>query len=240
MVACVSQTAENSKPRAPWKLVLIILIVGAALVLAVKFDIRELLRSTLAWIGNLGAWGPLLFIAIYIVASVLFIPASVLTLGAGALFGIVRGSLYVIIGATLGATAAFLVGRYLARDSVARRIEANPKFKAIDEAVGREGGKIVLLTRLSPIFPFNLLNYAFGVTKVGLRSYFVASALGMIPGTIMYVYIGSLAGMVATGGTRARTPAEWALLAFGLLATIAVTIVITRAARSALQARITG
>src|SRR5207302_6285236 len=110
------------------------------------------------------------------------------------------------IGATLGATAAFLVGRYLARDWVAHRIEANQKFKAIDQAVGREGGKIVLLTRLSPIFPFNLLNYAFGVTQVTLRSYFLASAVGMIPGTILYVYIGSVAGMVAAEGTHARTP----------------------------------
>ena len=160
--------ARDEKPKAQGllKFLLITVLVGVALILALKFDPRELLRSTLAWIGNLGAWGPLLFIAIYIVASVLFIPASVLTLGAGALFGIVRGSLYVIIGATLGATAAFLVGRYLARDWVARQIEANQKFKAIDQAVGREGGKIVLLTRLSPVFPFNLLNYAFGVTQV--------------------------------------------------------------------------
>ena len=234
--------ARDEKPKGQGllKFLLITVLVGVALVLVLKFDPRELLRSTLAWIGNLGAWGPLLFIAIYIVASVLFIPASVLTLGAGALFGIVRGSLYVIIGATLGATAAFLVGRYLARDWVARQIEANQKFKAIDQAVGREGGKIVLLTRLSPVFPFNLLNYAFGVTQVTLRSYFLASAIGMIPGTILYVYIGSVAGMVAAEGTRARTPAEWGLLVFGLLATIAVTILITRAARTALQARITG
>src|SRR6266478_2052170 len=98
MVACVDQTAQSSKPRAPWKLALIMLLAVAAMVLAVKFDIRELLRSTLTWIGNLGPWGPLLFIAIYVVASVLFIPASVLTVGAGALFGIVRGSLYVIVG----------------------------------------------------------------------------------------------------------------------------------------------
>ena len=234
--------ARDEKPKGQGllKFLLITVLVGVALVLVLKFDPRELLRSTLAWIGNLGAWGPLLFIAIYIVASVLFIPASVLTLGAGALFGIVRGSLYVIIGATLGATAAFLVGRYLARDWVARQIEANQKFKAIDQAVGREGGKIVLLTRLSPVFPFNLLNYAFGVTQVRLRSYFLASAIGMIPGTILYVYIGSVAGMVAAEGTRARTPAEWGLLVFGLLATISVTILITRAARTALQARITG
>src|SRR5437588_1759664 len=134
MVRPVNAAEEKTKTRTVLKFALITLLVGAAVVLAVKFDVRELLRSTLAWIGNLGAWGPLLFIAIYIVASVLFIPASVLTLGAGALFGIVRGSLYVIIGATLGATAAFLVGRYLARDWVARQIEANQKFKAIDQA----------------------------------------------------------------------------------------------------------
>lgn len=226
--------------KAFWlKLISIILFAGLAVLLATQFNLRDLLREGLERIGHLGAWGPVIFILVYIVASVLFLPASVLTIGAGALFGIVRGSLYVIVGATLGATAAFLVGRYLARDWVSHRLERNEKFKAIDEAVGREGIKIVLLTRLSPVLPFNVLNYAFGVSKVDLRSYVVASAIGMLPGTLMYVYIGALAGDVAiASGEHQKTPAEWTLLTIGFIATIAVTILITRVARAALRSKI--
>ncbi|MDY7014823.1 MAG: TVP38/TMEM64 family protein, partial [Cyanobacteriota bacterium] len=140
-------------------------------------------------------------------------------------------------GATAGATAAFLVGRYLARDWVAKKIEGNKKFRAIDEAVGREGLKIVLLTRLSPVFPFNLLNYAYGITGVSLKDYVIGS-VGMIPGTIMYVYIGSLAGSLATVGTEAQ-PAnptlQWAIRIVGLIATVAVTLYVTKVARKALE-----
>src|SRR5713101_9125682 len=179
------------------KVLLIVLVAVAILYGAHRLGAGPVLKNALDWIRGLGALAPVAFIAIYIAACVLFLPGSILTIGAGVIFGVVRGSIYVSIAATLGATAAFVVGRYFVRDWIARKLEGNAKFKAIDEAVGREGGKIVLLTRLSPIFPFNLLNYAFGVTKVRLRSYFFASAIGMIPGTIMYVYIGSVAGMVA-------------------------------------------
>jgi uncharacterized membrane protein YdjX (TVP38/TMEM64 family) len=151
---------------------------------------------------------------------------------------VVRGSIYVSIAATLGATAAFLVGRYFARDWVARKLEGNAKFKAIDEAVGREGWKIVLLTRLSPVFPFNLLNYAYGLTRVTLRDYFFASWAGMIPGTILYVYIGSLSSDLAGAGTAsggARTPAGWALDAVGFIATVAVVVYVTRIGSRALR-----
>ena len=120
------------------------------------------------------------------------------------------------------------------------KIVGNEKFKAIDEAVGTEGWKIVLLTRLSPIFPFNLLNYAFGLTKVSLKHYFFASWVGMIPGTIMYVYVGSLAGDLAKlgAGQRTRTTGEWILYGVGLLATLGVTVFVTRIARKALAARV--
>ncbi|HAA31457.1 MAG TPA: TVP38/TMEM64 family protein, partial [Cyanobacteria bacterium UBA8553] len=137
-----------------------------------QFNLQELLRNALQWIENLGQKGAIAFILIYIVATIAFLPGSILTLGAGAIFGVVLGSIYVFIGATLGATAAFLIGRYLVRDWISKKIESNNNFKAIDEAVGQEGFKIVLMTRLSPVFPFNLLNYAFGVTGVSLRDYF--------------------------------------------------------------------
>jgi uncharacterized membrane protein YdjX (TVP38/TMEM64 family) len=204
------------------------------------FNPQELLRSALEWVNGLGAMGAIAFIAIYTAATVAFFPGSILTLGAGVLFGVGWGSLYVFWGATLGATAAFLVGRYLARGWVSRKIAGNTKFHAIDEAVGREGLKIVLLTRLSPIFPFNLLNYAYGVTGVSLKDYVLAS-IGMIPGTIMYVYIGSLAGSIATLGTGSQptNPSiQWAIRIIGFVATVAVTVYVTRIARNALAATV--
>ncbi|KAF0172910.1 MAG: hypothetical protein FD161_3914 [Limisphaerales bacterium] len=199
------------------------------------FDVRGLLRDGLVAVEQLGPWGPVLFVVIYVLACVLFIPGSVLTLGAGAVFGVVWGSVYVSLASTLGATASFLVGRYLARRWVARKIAGNATFAAIDQAVAAEGWKIVGLTRLSPVFPFTLLNYAFGVTRVGLRDYVLASWIGMMPGTVMYVYLGSLAR--AGAGGQQKSPAEWALYGVGLAATIAVTVVITRIARQALARR---
>ncbi len=206
---------------------------------AYYFDVPTHLKSVLDRIAELGPWGPVLFIALYITVTVMLLPGSILTLGAGFVFGVVRGSIFVSIAATLGATAAFLVGRYLARDWVAKKIEGNEKFAAVDQAVAQEGWKIVGLTRLSPIFPFNLLNYAFSVTKVSLRDYFFASWIGMMPGTVMYVYIGSLAGDLATLGAeeRTRSAGEWALYVVGLLATVAVTVYVTRVARAALERR---
>jgi uncharacterized membrane protein YdjX (TVP38/TMEM64 family) len=203
----------------------------------IGFNPQAWLRNALEWIDSLGAIGAIAFILLYIISTVAFLPGSILTLGAGVVFGLVLGSFYVFIGATLGATAAFLVGRYLARGWVAKKIEGNQKFKAIDRAVGREGLKIVLLTRLSPIFPFNLLNYAYGVTGVSLKDYVIGS-VGMIPGTIMYVYIGSLAGNLATIGTEAQ-PAnptvQWTIRIVGLIATVAVTLYVTKIARKALE-----
>ncbi|MBE9170548.1 TVP38/TMEM64 family protein [Pleurocapsales cyanobacterium LEGE 06147] len=203
----------------------------------VGFNPQQWLRNALQWIDSLGAVGAIAFILLYIIATVAFLPGSILTLGAGVVFGLVLGSFYVFIGATLGATAAFLVGRYLARGWVAKKIEGNQKFRAIDRAVGREGFKIVLLTRLSPIFPFNLLNYAYGVTGVSLRDYFIAS-VGMIPGTIMYVYLGSLAGSLAAVGTEAQPDnpvVEWTIRIVGFIATVAVTLYVTKIARKALE-----
>ncbi|MBW4613495.1 MAG: TVP38/TMEM64 family protein [Desmonostoc vinosum HA7617-LM4] len=202
-----------------------------------SFNPQAVLRDALQWIDGLGTVGYLAFIAIYIIATVAFLPGSILTLGAGFVFGVVWGSLYVFVGATLGATAAFIVGRYLARGWVARKIADNKKFAAIDRAVGKEGLKIVLLTRLSPIFPFNLLNYAFGITGVSLKDYLIGS-VGMIPGTIMYVYIGSLAGNLAMIGTETQPTnptVQWAIRVIGLIATVAVTVYITRIARKALE-----
>lgn len=231
---------KNQPSSNKLKLIFGILSIIALIVGAKFFNLQGILKDSLELIANLGPWGPVAFILVYILATVLFIPGSLLTLGAGVLFGVVWGSIWVSIASTLGATCAFIVGRYLTRDWVSKQIESNEKFKAIDEAVAVEGWKIVGLTRLSPIFPFNLLNYAFGVTQVSLKDYFFASWIGMMPGTIMYVYIGSLAGNLAALGTqgRSRTIGEWVLYAVGLVAAIAVTVYITRIAKKALDERI--
>jgi uncharacterized membrane protein YdjX (TVP38/TMEM64 family) len=197
---------------------------------------NEMFAQALEWVEQLGAIGPIIFILIYIASCVLFIPGSALTLGAGAIFGVVKGSIIVSIASTLGATAAFLVGRYVARDWVARKIEKNDKFKAIDQAVAGEGWKIVGLTRLSPVFPFSLLNYAYGLTNVSFRDYVLASWIGMMPGTIMYVYLGSLARLGVEAGQASK--AQMAIKIVGLLATIVVTVYVTRIARRALNQKI--
>ncbi len=220
-----------------WKWLVYVGIVVALLAAAKYFHVQDLLKQALDWVGQLGPWGPILFIGIYVVATLLFIPGSVLTLGAGAVFGVLWGSIYVSIASTLGATCAFLVGRYLARDAIASRIAGNERFAAIDRAVANEGWKIVGLTRLSPVFPFTLLNYGFGITRVKLGHYILASWIGMMPGTVMYVYLGSLAK--AASGERTRTTGEWLLYGIGLLATVAVTIFVTRIAKKSLAKQIT-
>jgi uncharacterized membrane protein YdjX (TVP38/TMEM64 family) len=219
------------------KILLIVIGIIAVLYGAHRVGAGPWLTNALDWIRGLGALAPIVFIAMYIAACVAFVPGSILTIGAGVIFGVVRGSIYVSIAATLGATAAFLVGRYLARDWVRSRLEGNAKFKAIDEAVGKEGWKIVFLTRLSPVFPFNLLNYAYGLTRVTLRDYFFASWAGMIPATVMYVYIGSISGDLAraAGGGGTRTPLEWALTAVGFIATVAVVVYATRIGARAIR-----
>jgi uncharacterized membrane protein YdjX (TVP38/TMEM64 family) len=189
------------------------------------------------WVDGLGPIGPVAFIAGYALGVVAFVPGSVLTLAAGAIFGVLEGTAYVFVAATLGATGAFLVCRYLARRAVERRLQGNQRFAAIDRAIGAEGRKIVFLLRLSPVFPFNLLNYALGLTRVRLADYVVAS-LGMIPGTLLYVYSGKLAGEVAAvagGADVERGAGYFAVLGLGFIATVAVTVAVTRIARRALE-----
>ncbi len=188
------------------------------------------------WVNGLGFWGPAVFVLGYAIAVVAFVPASLLTLGAGAIFGIVHGVIYVFVAATVGSCLAFLVSRYLARSAVERKIEGKPKFSAIDRAVAAEGLKIVFLLRLTPAVPFNLLNYALGLTRVRFTDYAIAS-IGMLPGTFLYVYSGKLAGDVAALAGNPEVAKGWAyysVLALGLVATLAVTMVVTRSARRAL------
>lgn len=201
------------------------------------FHVQEIITNTLTWVNSLGSVGAIAFIIIYIITTIALIPASFLSLGAGVVFGVVFGSLYVLVGSILGSVAAFLIGRYFARDWIAKKIKGNRKFRAIDEAVGKEGFKIVTLTRLSPIFPFILLNYLYSITGVSLKDYILGS-VGMIPGIITFVYIGSLGESIATLGTGTPTTnqaLEWTIRIIGLMATVAVTVYVTKIARRALE-----
>jgi uncharacterized membrane protein YdjX (TVP38/TMEM64 family) len=200
------------------------------------------LPEFVAWVEGLGAWGPVVFIAGYVAATVALAPGAVLTLAAGAIFGLARGVIYVFIAATLGSSAAFLVSRYAARSAIERRLAGNERFAAIDRAIGAHGRRIVFLLRLSPVFPFNLLNYALGLTRVRFVDYLAAS-IGMLPGTVLYVYYGTVIGSVArlAGGARPRGgTAGLLLLGLGLVATIVVTAIVTRIARRALQEATSG
>ncbi len=188
------------------------------------------------WVDDLGFWGPLVFMGGYAAAVVAFVPASALTLAGGAIFGLARGTLYVFVAATLGSSLAFLVSRYWARGAIERKLAGNERFASIDRAVGKQGRRIVFLLRLSPVFPFNLLNYALGLTQVRFADYVIA-ALGMLPGTLLYVYLGTVGGeaaAAAAGAGMERGTAETALLFAGLVATVVVTTLVTRIARRAL------
>lgn len=216
---------------------ILLAVAALALLLALGRWGGEYVPQFTRWVRDLGPLGPIVFIAGYVVAAVVGIPGSLLTLAAGAIFGLWWGVLYVFIGATLGSSAAFLVSRYVARGMVERRVAHNARFQSIDRAIAADGRKIVFLLRLSPVFPFTLLNYALGLSRVRFVDYVIAS-VGMIPGTILYVYYGKLAGDVAAvagGVAPPRGAGYYTVLALGLVATVAVTALITRAARRALQ-----
>jgi uncharacterized membrane protein YdjX (TVP38/TMEM64 family) len=191
-------------------------------------------QAFLHWVPTLGPWGPVAFMAGYVLAAIAFVPGSVLTLAAGAIFGLAAGTLYVFIAASLAACAAFALARTVARGAIERRLSGNASFAVIDRAIAAEGRKITFLLRLSPVFPFSLLNYALGLTRVRFVDYLLA-CLGMLPGTLLYVYLGSLAGDAAGRDASGQTTLVWLFKAMGLVATLIVTLVITRSARRALR-----
>ena len=194
-----------------------------ALLIAFHAEIASAITSLAGWVATLGPWGPVVFIAGYVAAALAFVPGSVLTIAAGAIFGLTAGTVYVFIGATLGACAAFLLARSFARSAVERRLAGNPRFAALDRAIASEGLWIVFLLRLSPLFPFSIGNYALGLTRVRFRDYALACT-GMLPWTFVYVYLGSVVG---------DTTAGWRL-AIGFVVTAVVVYLVARAARRAL------
>lgn len=230
-----SNGGEASRKPAWVKWVLIIAVLAGLFGVSRVVDIPGLLTDGMAWIEGLGTVGMAVFIVFYILACVLVLPGSVLTLGAGATYGLPIGFALVSVGSTLGATATFVIGRYLARDAVAKKVEASPTFKSIDDAVAQQGWKIVLLTRLTPVIPFNIQNYGYGLTNVQLGAYVLASWIGMMPGTLLYTYIGTLGGEAAQGNQGAG---QWIMRGVALVATIAVTVVISRIAKKALDSAV--
>ncbi len=213
------------------RLILFVLVIAALLVGAKVFGLGERLGDLRDWIGGLGPLGFLVFIAIYIIAVVAAIPGSALTVAAGALFGSLFGVVLVSIASTVGAGCAFLIARYVARDAVIKWLSRNEKFRRLDQLTEDHGAVIVALTRLVPIFPFNLLNYGFGLTRVRFWTYFLWSWMCMLPGTILYVV-----GADALTDGLARGEIPWALIAT-LVGVAIVLFFLVRFARKRLQAK---
>ena len=228
---------EEAPAGLPWTRI----VAGVAVLAGVVYLGRsagEYVPLFAEYVESLGWLGPLVFIVGYAAAVVAFVPGSVLTLAAGAIFGIAEGTVLVFVAALLGSTAAFLIGRYLARARAEAWIAGDPRFESIDRAIGSQGLRIAVLLRLSPVFPFSLLNYGLGLTGISLRDYVIAG-FGMLPGTLLYVYSGKVAGDVAAaaGGAGDKGLGESLLLGAGLLATVVVTVIVTRIARKALATK---
>jgi len=218
-----------AQDKTPWLWAGLGLLVVAGLIAAwFLLPVEEWAEAFQQWIEGLGVWGVVAFAVIYVVATVLLIPASPLTLVAGLAFGL-WGFPLIVVAATTGAALAFLVARYLARNKVKAMVGKRPKFKAVDEAVTEEGWKIVALMRLSPLVPFNLQNYLFGVTDIAFTRYLAATFVGIMPGSLLYVYLGSLGQQSGSGSTG-----KWIFLAVGLLATAITVVLITRKAKARL------
>lgn len=209
-------------------------VAGALALLAVTaiwflLPVREWIEGFQGWITGLGALGIAVFVALYVAVTVVLGPAWALTLVAGLAYGL-WGIPLVVGSATLAACLAFLIGRHLARERVKKLVDDSGKLTALNRAVGKEGWKVVGLMRLSPVFPFGLQNYLFGVTEVGFVPYALATLVGIVPGTALYVYIGTLGNVGGEGGG----PFRWALLVAGLIATFAVVWLVTKRARAEL------
>ena len=211
----------------------LIVIVASVLVLTRALPVAQAVDALKDWVESAGIWGPVIFGSVYVVAAVLLIPASLLTLAAGTVFGLGIGLVTVSLASTTAAAVAFLIARYLARSKVESKMKGNKKFKAIDSAVSEGGWKIVAMLRLSPAVPFTLQNYLLGVTGVGFVPYVVASWAAMLPGTLLYVYVGAAGGKAAAGG--GTSVAQWVLLGVGLVVTIVLSIYLTKLAQKKLK-----
>lgn len=219
------------------KLLIFILVIATLLIAALFLPVTEWMQTLVVWIQDNPGISWLIFILLYVAATVLLFPAIVLTLAAGAIFGVVKGTILVSVASIMGAALAFVVGRTVAREQAQKFVNRMPKFMALDKAIETRGFLVVVLTRLSPIFPFILQNYAYSLTSINFRQYFFASWIGMFPGTLLYVYFGSVATSLAAifNGDIEGGNAGKVLFFVGLLATIVVTVLVTRVASKALK-----
>ena len=232
--------SDKPAPKSVMGRLVALIVIVIALFLAMKFlPVQQWLGSFNDWVGQMGAVGIFIFIGVYAVATVLLAPGAILTIGAGFAFGLSKGFLAVSAGSTLGAALAFLVSRFIARDKVEAITKRNDKFRNIDSAIGKQGAKLIFLLRLSPVIPFNLSNYLYGLTGVKFWPYVLASWIGMMPGTFLYVYIGTAsqaAISAAAGGEAVQHGWQyWTFISIGLAATIVVTVWVTKIARDASQ-----
>lgn len=212
------------------------IVVGIA-VMTSRVPVAQYVGALAECVRASGVWGPAVLATTYVLTTLLFIPVWPLTILAGFLFGPVMGTVTASVGGVTGAAAAFALGRGVAHERVQRQLACSGRFQAIDDAVRREGLKIVLLIRLSPIFPYVFTNYAFSLTKIRFRDFFLASWIGMLPGTILYVYLGTSAESIAqiASGSYRRGPVQTVLFVLGLAGTVVVTTLVTRTVRSALR-----
>jgi uncharacterized membrane protein YdjX (TVP38/TMEM64 family) len=215
------------------KFIVIFIIVDIAAA-SLFLPFRDWFTHFEAYVKSLGSVGPIAVTFVYVVTTILFIPGSALTIGSGTLFGLKTGFIVVLVGANLGALGAFLLARTLLREKVAKWAEGNARFRSLDRAVGEQGFKMVFLSRLSPVFPFNLLNYLLGLTAIPTRDYVMANLLGMLPGIFLYTYIGAAARDAIAGTDPSAGIYQQALKYVGLLATIGIVIIVTRIARKAM------
>ncbi|TCK18648.1 putative membrane protein YdjX (TVP38/TMEM64 family) [Thiogranum longum] len=221
-----------NRSSAIWGIIASIVFVTVVVGVLLLFDIDDQVLRLLAWLDAQGAWASLLFILIMALVVVLLLPGVLFTTGAGFVFGVVEGTLYVVVGTTLGAVIAFLIARYLFGERAARFVRQHARLKLVSEELTPQGWKIVMLTRLIPLFPFKLSNYFFGLTAFSLRGFSVGTFLGVIPLSLNNVYLGSIAADVAMLGTRntGRTPLEWGLYSAGFLVAVGVVVYLGRLA----------
>lgn len=220
---------QEKKPFPVVKVIIAVLVIAVLIALVKLLPIGDWLKQFQTYVQGLGAIGYVVFIVVYALCTVLFISPTALTLGAGAIFGPVVGTILVVVGATLGALTAFLLAKTVMRERVQGMAAANPKFRAVDKAISTEGAKIVFLVRLAPAFPFAFINYAFGLTGVRFVPYALATFFGIMPGTAAFVIFGSAAAGAASGGTN------WVKLGIIIGVTVIITAIITKIAANAIK-----
>lgn len=223
-----------AEKKAPWNLIIGIAFVIALFIAWFLLPVKEWLQSFTQWVEGLGVWGGVVYGVFYAIATVLLVPGAPLTIAGGLLFGVALGFPIILIGATVGAALAFLAARYLVREKVKAMVESRPKLKAIDRAVADEGWKIVAMVRLTPIVPFNLQNYFFGLTEVKFWHYVAATLAGIIPGVLLYLYLGAIGAATLTGGAKLG-PLQWGFFIVGLVVTIVVVVLVTKKAKAKLK-----